>query len=379
LKVQPFVDAVDSPQTIAKRGHYGAFLQDEWSLIADMVDILHRNLAIPVTCKIRVFENDPEKTIRYAKMMEDAGCALLTVHGRFREQKGMLTGVADWDIIKRIKENLSIPVYANGNIEYFGDVERCMKETNVDGVMSAEGNLHNPAIFQEGDYKNYEMAKEYLDIVKSYPASKSCIRGHLFKMFHHSLVIHQDLRTTLAVCDTHEDFEKFVEEIQSRIEVDEKRTDVSLSTLNRNPPVPLRHPHYICQPYRRPAASAISKNQLNTAEREDKEHLQRKRLREIAEEELKKEGKTVSKNKLKKLMRNPQKTFESKKIKFPQCPSCKNPSGTNCAFKLCRTCCRKLPAEERQKCVAHYKDKERKKGDTPASGEEDTPAVNVAT
>ena len=67
--------------------------------------------------------------------------------------------------------------------------------------------------------------------------------------------------------------------------------------------LPFRHPHYICQPYRRPAASAISKNQLNTAEREDKEHLQRKRLREIAEEELKKEGKTVSKNKLKKLMR----------------------------------------------------------------------------
>ena len=75
--------------------------------------------------------------------------------------------------------------------------------TNVEGVMSAEGNLHNPGIFKDGQFKNYELAQEYLDIVKKYPASKSCVRGHLFKMFHHSLVIHQDLRTVLAVCDSH--------------------------------------------------------------------------------------------------------------------------------------------------------------------------------
>jgi len=368
LKVQPYVDAVDinlgCPQTIAKKGHYGAFLQDEWTLIAGMVDILHRNLDIPVTCKIRVFENDPERTIRYAKMMEDAGCALLTIHGRFREQKGMLTGIADWDIIRRVKENLSIPVYANGNIEYFDDVQRCIKATGVDGVMSAEGNLHNPAIFQEGDYKNYEMAEEYLDIVKQYPASKSCVRGHLFKIFHHSLVIHQDLRTTLGVCDSHEDFEKFVEEIKLRIKVDEDRVGVGLDELNRNPPVPLRYPHFICQPYRRPAAAAINRKELHKVERDDETHLQRKRLRETAEEQLQKDGRKVSKNKLKKLMRNPQKKFEPKKTKFPQCPTCKNPSGMNCAHKLCRTCCGKLPAEEKNSCVAHSKEK--KKFGTPS-------------
>ena len=49
----------------------------------------------------------------------------------------------------------------------------------MDGVMSAEGNLHNPAIFQEGDYKNYEMAEEYLDIVKQYVSS-----GSLFNLKH---------------------------------------------------------------------------------------------------------------------------------------------------------------------------------------------------
>ena len=64
-----------------------------------------------------------------------------------------------------------------------------------------------------------------------------------------------------------------------------------------------RYPHFICQPYRRPAAAAIARNELHKVERVDETHLQRKRLRETAEEQLQKDGKSVSKNKLKKLMR----------------------------------------------------------------------------
>lgn len=67
-----------------------------------IVKTLRENLKVPISCKIRIFE-DVTKTIAYAKMLEEAGCQMLSVHGRTREQKGRLTGIADWNQIKVVK------------------------------------------------------------------------------------------------------------------------------------------------------------------------------------------------------------------------------------------------------------------------------------
>lgn len=150
--VEPFCDAVDlnlgCPQGIAKKGHYGAFLQEEPRLIYELVNTLHTQLRIPVTAKFRIQET-LEETLEYAKMLLDAGASILTVHGRRREQKGHNTGLADWAYIRYLRENLPADtvIFANGNVLNHGDVEKCVEATGADAVMSAEGNLSDPTIF----------------------------------------------------------------------------------------------------------------------------------------------------------------------------------------------------------------------------------------
>lgn len=101
---------------------------------------------VPVTCKIRVFP-DPAKTLAYARMIERSGCCLLAVHGRTREQRDTAATRADWDQIRAVKQALSIPVLANGNVRNLADADACMAYTGCDGVMSAESLLVDPALF----------------------------------------------------------------------------------------------------------------------------------------------------------------------------------------------------------------------------------------
>ncbi|KAI9753517.1 MAG: hypothetical protein M4579_005114 [Chaenotheca gracillima] len=150
--VEPFCDAVDlnlgCPQGIAKKGNYGAFLQDDWDLVYKLINRLHQGLSVPVTAKIRILETK-EKTLEYAQVVLAAGASILTVHGRQRDQKGHNTGLADWSVIRYLRDSLPADtvLFANGNILRHSDIEACLEATGVDGIMSAEGNLSDPSIF----------------------------------------------------------------------------------------------------------------------------------------------------------------------------------------------------------------------------------------
>ena len=103
---------------------------------------------VPVTVKCRLgWDKSSINVLDFTKRMEDNGAAMVTVHGRTR---GMLySGVADWDMITKVKRQLSIPVLANGDIVSGESAAKCLKRTGADGVMIGRATFGDPWIFAE--------------------------------------------------------------------------------------------------------------------------------------------------------------------------------------------------------------------------------------
>ncbi|XP_032514007.2 tRNA-dihydrouridine(16/17) synthase [NAD(P)(+)]-like isoform X1 [Danaus plexippus] len=343
------------PQSIAKRGRYGSFLQEEWQLLRDIVSTMSKTVSVPITCKVRVFESI-EKSVQYALMLQDAGCKLLTVHGRTREQKGPLTGIASWEHIKAIRDAISIPMFANGNIQCLQDVERCLQYTKVDGVMSAEGNLTNPAIFEGINSVSWEIALEYLDLVETYPCPTSYIRGHLFKIFHKVFTFdsNNEERQLLATAQCLDDFKqvcikiknKYLPYHEGRLQFDDNEG------ITRNQKS-LILPPWICQPYVRMSPDEHTKKMERIVNSQDNNNDSKRTFEDN-------DGNKISRKKMKKMrrvMRRPVKPEEALKNSRSGdiCvnDTCPNPLGGKCEYQLCKKCCRNKCYEENRDCKGH--------------------------
>jgi len=124
----------------------GSALMKNPELAGEIVRAVSGAVELPVTVKIRKgWDNNNINAVEFAQVLERNGAKAVAVHGRTREQ--YYSGKADWNIIKSVKEAVSIPVIGNGDIFSYEDIERMTDYTGCDGVMIARGALGNPFIF----------------------------------------------------------------------------------------------------------------------------------------------------------------------------------------------------------------------------------------
>lgn len=197
--LEPHVDGIDincgCPQGIARRGNYGAFLLEQEETLLTLVRHLVKHLHVPLSVKVRLlpppnashlgedprchsekFDIPKHSLDLYAKLI-DAGIHLLTIHGRTRHQKSRYTGSTDWETIRKAVElfGATIPIFANGSIGTYEDVDECLQITKADGIMSSESVLEYPPIFYAKpqipvrSIGRIQLAKEYIALARQYP------------------------------------------------------------------------------------------------------------------------------------------------------------------------------------------------------------------
>ena len=150
--VSKYADIIDinmgcpAPKVV-KNGDGSKLLLDLDKARAIIEEVVKKS-SVPVTVKFRKgWDQNNVVAVEMAKICEEAGASAITIHGRTRSE--FYSGTADWDIIKKVKESVKIPVIGNGDVKSAEDVKRMFEETGVDGIMIGRGTLGNPWIFKQ--------------------------------------------------------------------------------------------------------------------------------------------------------------------------------------------------------------------------------------
>lgn len=179
--VSEFADIVDinmgcpAPKVV-KNGDGSKLLLD-LNKAEDIIKAVVANSKVPVTLKFRKgWDNEHIVACKLAKIAEKNGISAITIHGRTRDE--FYSGKADWDIIKKVKESVDIPVIGNGDVVDEESAKKMFEYTGVDGIMIGRGSMGNPWIFKQIEHylktgeklprptnqEKYEILKEHIEL-----------------------------------------------------------------------------------------------------------------------------------------------------------------------------------------------------------------------
>ena len=216
---------------VAVSAQAGAALLKNPDKIYEIVKGIKDAVPIPVTVKIRSgWDNKSINAKEVAKVCEKAGASAICVHPRTRNQR--YEGFADWNIIKQVKEAVSIPVIGNGDIKTVYDAKRMIEETNCDAVMIGRASLGNPWLIR--DIINYlndgkepepiskeeriEMCFKHLDYLLEFKREKTAVlemRSHI-AWYLKGLEGANDVKRKIFVSNTKEEVINILNEFKSK-------------------------------------------------------------------------------------------------------------------------------------------------------------------
>ncbi|MDR1167701.1 MAG: tRNA-dihydrouridine synthase [Heliobacteriaceae bacterium] len=164
------------------KGQDGCALMRTPELAADLV-CAAKSGGRPVSVKFRLgYTSEELNFTEFGQKMQDAGAEFITIHGRTRSQ--MYSGKADWSLIRRLKENVDIPVFANGDVVDIESAVRCLEQSGADGVAIGRGMLGDPSLphriehhFETGEKLPPPTLQEKIEILKQHLDEEIKLRG----------------------------------------------------------------------------------------------------------------------------------------------------------------------------------------------------------
>lgn len=217
---------------VALKSQAGAALLKDPNKIFEIVSAVVKAVSVPVTVKIRSgWDQNSINAVEVAKICEKAGASAITVHPRTRSQG--YSGKADWNIIKQVKENVSIPVIGNGDITDIYKAHAMLEETKCDLIMIGRGVLGNPWLIREinaylengvildkpTNIEKVDMCLKHLDYLSKIKSEKlACleIRNHIawyLKGIEHANEVKLKIYQMTKLCDIINTLDKFKEDL----------------------------------------------------------------------------------------------------------------------------------------------------------------------